>query len=103
MTATTTAGTRQAAQDEPNPTDRYLARVREQLDGLPPHKRLAFVCAERTKFLIEYARFENRMGKNKAPRPGESAAEYIITIAALGKLKGAIERRNAVIPPVEAL
>lgn len=78
--------------------EHYLQRVHTHMEGLPPRERVAFISAERCKWLVEYARFERRMAKGKQPDPGESAATYLLGIAELGKLKGLEERKAAVIP-----
>lgn len=95
---TTTAAARQPAQDAADNTDRYMLRVAEHLEGLPPAERLPFLKGQRRRWVSLYERFCTRVESGLPTEFDESVTDYLLTIAALDQRIGLENRKAAVIP-----
>jgi len=91
----------QPAQDTSDNTDRYMGRVAQHLEGLPPAERLPFLKGQRRRWISLYERFCDRVECGWKPEFDENATDYLLTIAALDQRIG-LEARKAAVIPTEA-
>lgn len=85
----------QAVARSPDRTDRYLERLDQYLEILPPSERLAFVSRQEVEWIARYERFlaEDEAG-TIAPAPGDDpphASDYVCTISAIAALRAMLE------------
>jgi hypothetical protein len=82
-----------------NPSDpaaRYMQRVEEHLEGLPPGERVEFLRRQRIKWIALSERFALRIDSGLTPEFGETAWDYALTLAELDKAIAKVEANGNV-------
>lgn len=75
-------------------TERYCLRLDTFLETLPDDAaRLAVLEAQHLGWIARYERFCARVDAGEEPHWGENAADYVCTIAEIGKRKALLMRR----------